>query len=196
MDFRMLRLLFFFVVLVFSMSVNVIIAPEKSYQSKCYDNDSINQRFISRQSKTSKITPGFYFRKADHHNDSGDRAYHEYDWLYIKRNHEVQFFSTLYGEHCLYPLGYDSLPHQIYRNIKTDKSRFRKLICECNKDFGFPYYRNVPFTKVDESSLFHKTQLDSLFFTEEIFFVKRGAILKITSVHGEIYEDVYEFAGP
>jgi hypothetical protein len=199
MDFRMLRLLFFFVILVFSMSLNVFIAPEYSCQSKCFDNDyhySSILRTITPQPKTSKITSGFYFRKADVHNSASELKYNEYDWMYIKRNHEVQFFFTLDAEHCLVHLAFKKSPQQIYLNIKRNNAEFLKLICECNNNEHAPYYRNVPFTKVGESSLFHKTHLDSLFFTEEICFVKKGAILKMTSVHGEVYEDVYEFAGP
>jgi hypothetical protein len=151
---------------------------------------------ITNHPKTTKITPGFYFRKADDHNDLGELNYNEYNWMYIKQNYEVQFFFTLDAEHCLVDLVYEKSPQQIYRNIKRNKAEFLKLIGECNKNEHAPYYRNVQFTKVSESSLFFENQLDSLFLTEEICFFKKGAILKITGTHGELYEDVYEFAGP
>lgn len=198
MDFCIFRMLYLFFILIFTMSLNSIFAPRNLSQEKHIVDDynfTSRLRSISLQPKSIKITPGFYYRKSNHHNASGDRDYNEYDWIYIKHSHEVQFFSTLDGENCLVDLAYEKSPQQIYRNIKRNKAEFLKLICECNKNEHAPYYRNVPFTKVSESSLFHKTQLDSLYFTEEISFIKKGAILKITGTHGELYEDVYEFAG-
>lgn len=151
---------------------------------------------ISPQPKSIKITPGFYYRKADVHKDVSALNYNEYIWMYVKQNYEVQFFFTLDAEHCLVHLAVSKSPQQIYRNIKRNKAEFLKLIGECNKNEHAPYYRNVQFTKVSESSLIHKTPLDTLYFTEEISFFKNGAILKMTGTNGAVHEDIYECAGP
>lgn len=172
----------------------MIHCEKRANGSSLHCNDS-SHIFYFKDKQNVKVKPGYYFRKVDDHNIADDIDYHACDWLYIKRNNEVQFFSTWYGEHCLYPLVYETSPHLIYQNIKRNKSKFSKLICECNKDFGFPEFRNVQFTKVSDSSLFHKTPLDTLYFTEEISFVKNGAILKMTNTRGEVFVDTYEFAG-